>query len=182
MKQDTSEVMHSKTIEQTLKELNTSDKGISEEDAHDRLKDHGLNEITEGKRVSPWEIFFRQFKSIVIWVLIFATGISAFLGEYIDAAVICAIIILIAVLGFVHEYGAEKGIESLKKIVSLKAIVLRGGKKREIDAKQLVPGDVILLETGDKAPADARLIEVFNLKTQEAALTGESIPINQKGR
>ena len=107
--------MHSKTIEQALKELNTTDKGISEQDAKERLKAHGLNEITEAKKVSPWEIFFSQFNSIVVWILIFATAISAFLGEYTDAAVISAIIILIAVLGFIQEYHAERAIEALKK-------------------------------------------------------------------
>ena len=171
--------MHYKTIEQVFKELNTTAKGLSQEEAEQRLKQYGLNEIKEGKKVSPWEIFAGQFKSIVIWILIVATVISAFLGEYIDAIVIGVIIVLIAVLGFFEEYRAEKAIDALKKLASLKATVSRDGQKKEIDSKEVVSGDVIFLETGNKVPADARLIEVFNLQTQEAALTGESQPVKK---
>src|SRR3989338_6682633 len=103
--------MHSKTTEQVLKELNTTDKGLSQQEAENRLKQYGLNEIKEGKKISAFEIFIGQFKSIVIWILIFATVVSAFLGEWIDAIVILIIIILIAVLGFFEEYKAEKSIE-----------------------------------------------------------------------
>lgn len=171
--------MHNKSIEQVFKELNSSEKGLSSSEASERLKQYGLNEIKEGKKVSPWEIFLNQFKSIVIWILIVATIISGFLGEYIDAIVILIIIVFISVIGFRMEYKAEKSIEALKKLASLKATVLRDNQKRDIDAKELVPGDVIILETGNKIPADARLIEVFNLQTQEAALTGESTPVKK---
>jgi len=95
--------MHSKTIEQVLKELKTSDKGLSNEEAGERLKQYGFNEIKEGKKISPWQIFLEQFNSVVIWILIAATIISAFLKEYVDASVIMIIIVLIAVLGFVLE-------------------------------------------------------------------------------
>lgn len=166
--------MHNKPIEQVLKELNTSNNGLTQQEAEERLKQYGFNELKEGKKISPLEIFISQFKSVVVWILIAATAISAFLGEYVDAIVIFSIIILIALLGFFEEYRAEKAIEALKKLASLRATVLRDSQKKEIDAKELVPGDVIILQTGDKVPADARLIEVFNLQTQEAALTGES--------
>ena len=171
--------MHSKTIEQVLKELNTSEKGLSQQEAESRLKQYGLNEIKEGKRISPWQIFIEQFNSVVIWILIAATIISAFLKEYIDAIVIIIIIVLIAVLGFVQEYRAERAIEALKKLASLKATVLRNNQKTEIDAKELVIGDIIILETGDKVPADSRLIEVHNFQTLESALTGESQPVKK---
>ena len=174
--------MHNKTIEQALRELNTSAKGLSQAEAEQRLKQYGLNEIREGKKVSPWEIFLNQFRSAVLWILIIATFISAFLKEYIDTIVILVIIVLIAVLGFILEYRAEKAIEALKKLASLKATVVRDGQKKEIDAKQLVPGDIIVLETGDKVPADARLLEIFNLQTQEAALTGESRPVSKDAK
>ena len=166
--------MHNKPIEQVLRELNTSNNGLSQQEAEERLKQYGFNELKEGKKISPLEIFISQFKSIVVWILIVATVISAFLGEYVDSIVIFSIIILIALLGFFEEYRAEKAIEALKKLASLRATVIRDSQKKEIDAKSLVPGDVIILQTGDKVPADARLIEVFNLQTQEAALTGES--------
>jgi len=171
--------MHHKPIEQVLKELKSSDKGISQEEANERLKQYGLNEIKEGKKISPWQIFLNQFKSVVIWVLIAATIISAFLREYVDAIVVLVIIILIAFIGFFQEYRAEKSIDALKKLASLKATVLRDGQKKDIDSKEIVLGDIIILETGDKVPADARLIEVFNLQTQEAALTGESQPVKK---
>ena len=171
--------MHNKKIEQVLKELKATAKGLSQAEAEERLKQYGLNEIKEGKKVSPWEIFIGQFKSVVIWILIAATVISAFLKEYIDAIVIMVIIVLISVLGFIFEYRAEKAIEALKKMASLKATVIRDGQKKEIDSKHIVPGDIIVLETGNKVPADARLIEIFNLQTQEAALTGESQPVKK---
>ncbi len=171
--------MHYKTIEQVLKELKTTAKGLSQTEADERLKKFGLNEIKEAKKISPLRILVEQFNSIVIWILIAATIISAFLKEYVDSVVILIILILIAVLGFVQEYRAERAIEALKKLASLKATVLRDGQKNEIDTKLLVPGDIIILETGDKIPSDSRLIEVFNLQTQEAALTGESQPVKK---
>ena len=171
--------MHSKTVRQALEELKSTEKGLSHDEAESRLKQYGLNEIREGKKVSPLDIFLGQFKSVVLWILILATIISAFLKEYIDAVVILVIIILIAVLGFFLEYRAEKSIEALKKLASLKATVIRDGEKKDIDSKEIVPGDIILLETGDKVPADARLTESLNLQTQEAALTGESTPVKK---
>ncbi len=179
--------MHSKTIEQVLRELNTSVKGLSQKEADERLQKYGLNEIKEAKKISPWKIFIEQFNSVVIWILIIATIISAFLKEITDAIVISVIIILIAILGFRQEYRAERAIEVLKKLASLKSTVIRDSQIREIDAKYLVPGDIIVLETGDKVPADARLAEVFNLQAQESALTGEShnvkkdiVPLDEK--
>ena len=171
--------MHDKKIGDVFAELKATEKGLSQHEAEQRLKQYGLNEIKEGKKISPLEIFIGQFKSVVIWILIGATIISAFLNEYIDAIVILVIIVLIAVLGFIQEYRAERAIEALKKLSSLKATVLRDGQKKDIDSKELVPGDIIFLETGDKVPADARFIEVFNLQTQEAALTGESQPVKK---
>ena len=153
--------MHNKSIKQVLQELRTSNKGLSEKEAEERLKQYGLNEIKDAKRISPWEIFLNQFKSVVLWILIAATIISAFLQEYIDAIVILVIVILISILGFILEYNAERAIEALKKLSSLSATVVRDGQKKEIDSKHLVPGDIIILETVDKVPADARLIEVF---------------------
>ncbi len=166
--------MHDKSIEQVLRELKSSDIGLKQEEAEERLKQYGPNEIKEGKKVSPFQIFVGQFKSVVVWILIIATLISAFLKEFVDATVIVIILILIAILGFVQEYRAERAIEALKKMASLKATVIRNGEKSDIDSKNLAIGDIIILETGDKVPADSRLIEVFNLQTQEAALTGES--------
>ena len=171
--------MHYKKAGDVLRDIVSSRNGLSQSDADSRLKKFGLNEIKEAKKVSPFEIFLRQFSSVVIWILIFATVISGFLGEYIDAFVIFIIVLMMAILGFVQEYKVERAIESLKKLTSLKAIVLRDGKRKEIDSKEVVQGDIILLETGNKIPADARLLEAINFSTQEAPLTGESQPVRK---
>src|SRR3989338_2255161 len=149
--------MHNKIISEVFKELKSSGNGLSQAEVEQRLKQYGLNEIKEGKKASALEIFLNQFKNAVLWILIIATAISAFLKEYIDAIVIMVIIVLIAVLGFILEYRAERAIEALKKLASLKATAVRDGQKKEIDANQLVPGDIIVLETGDKVPADSLL-------------------------
>ncbi len=172
--------MHHKTVHQALEGLETRESGLSQTEAEKRLKKYGPNEIREGKRISPWQIFLGQFKNIVIWILIGATVISAFLGEWVDAVVIIVIIILISIIGFFQEYKAERAIQALKKLASLTATVIRDNQKKEIDAKQLVPGDIFALETGDKVPADARLVQIFNLQIQEAALTGESQPVKKE--
>src|SRR3990167_5005211 len=169
--------MHHKTIEQVFKELETDENGLTEKEAEARLEKYGLNEIQQFKKISPIKIFLNQFNNIVIYILIFALVVSIFLNETIDAIVIGAIVIVNAIIGFIQEYHAEKAIEALKKLASLKATVIREEKEKEIDAKLLVPGDIVKLETGDKIPADCRLIDITELQTQEATLTGESNPI-----
>ena len=170
---------HAKTSSEAIKLLESSPIGLSSNEAARRLAQYGPNEIKDAAKISPLKIFLKQFDSMVIWILMFATVVSAFLHEYIDAIVIGVILVLIAVLGFFQEYRAEKAIEALKRLASLKAKVMRDGKRIEIDSKDLVPGDIIIIEAGDKVPADARLIEAVNLKTQEAALTGESQPVTK---
>lgn len=167
---------HDKTIKDVLAELKTTEKGLSSKEAEEKLNIHGYNEIKEKERIQPLKIFFDQFKSPIVWVLVAAVVISLLLKERIDAIVIAVILVLNAVIGFTQEYRAERSIEALKKMASLKAFVIRDGKEIEIDAKKLVPGDIIMLETGEKVPADVRLVEVINLETQEATLTGESLP------
>ncbi len=173
---------YQKTADETLSSLNSSRKGLSSEEAAKRLQQYGLNEIKEGKRTSPFEILLNQFKSFLIMILIAATLISLFVGEYIDALVIFVILVLNAILGFVQEYKAEKSIEALKKLSALKAAVLRNNEVEAIDAANLVPGDIIILETGAKIPADGRIIEAVNFKTQEATLTGESMPVRKDAK
>src|SRR3989344_642900 len=168
-----------KTIRETIEELKTSENGLSESEAQARLQRYGYNAIEETQRISPFRIFISQFASPLIWVLIAATAISLALGEKTDAIVIGVILVLNAIIGFVQEYKAEKAIEALKRMASLKTIVIRDGKEKEIDSSELVPGDLIILKTGEKIPADARLIEIYNLQTQEAALTGESLPVDK---
>ncbi|MBW2999195.1 calcium-transporting P-type ATPase, PMR1-type [Candidatus Woesearchaeota archaeon] len=171
--------MYYQPLKEVLDELNTSEKGLSSSEAKRRLEKYGPNILEEKEKISPLKIFLSQFSSAIVWILIAAIVISLFIGEAVDATVIGIILVLNSIMGFIQEYKAERAIEALKKMVSLKAFVLRDGKEIEIDAEKLVPGDIIILETGEKIPADSRLIEIANLQTQEAALTGESMPVKK---
>ncbi len=164
-------------VDKILDKFKTSSKGLSQQEAEKRLEKYGLNEIKEEKKISPFQIFFNQFKSPLIIILLSAIILTLIIGEYTDSVLIAIIVIVNALLGFAQEYKAEKSIEALKKLTSLKATVVRDGKKERILAKELVPGDIIRLEEGEKIPADARLIEVISLETHESALTGESTSV-----
>ncbi|MEM3442179.1 MAG: HAD-IC family P-type ATPase, partial [Candidatus Bathyarchaeia archaeon] len=166
-------------IEEVLKDLNTKESGLSQEEAQRRLQQFGPNELKEEKRKSPIKLFLEQFADILIIILLVATGLSLFLGEVYDAIVIFAIVLASAILGFVEEYRSETAIEALKKMTAPTATVLRDGKEIRVKTSEIVPGDIILLYTGDKVPADARLLEAVNLKVDEAPLTGESTPVNK---
>ncbi|MCW4018309.1 MAG: cation-translocating P-type ATPase [Candidatus Bathyarchaeota archaeon] len=165
--------------EEVLKELHTSSDGLTPEEAKNRLATYGANELKKEKGTSPIKLFLSQFTDVLMIILLIATGLSLVVGETIDALIILAIVIASAALGFSQEYRSEKAVEALKKMVAPTAIVLRNGKENSVPASELVPGDVILLYTGDKIPADARLLEVHNLKIDEAALTGESAPVDK---
>ncbi|MDD5417748.1 MAG: HAD-IC family P-type ATPase, partial [Candidatus Nanoarchaeia archaeon] len=165
--------------EESLKILKTSEKGLSDKEAVARLEKYGKNVLKAEKKNTPLKIFLSQFKSVMIWVLIVAALISGFVGELIDTIAILSIVIINAILGFVQEYRAEKSIEAIKRMTAPKAIVVRDGVEREIDASELVPGDIIAIEAGAKIPADARIIKSINLKVDEASLTGESSPVEK---
>ncbi|TKJ17847.1 ATPase [Candidatus Woesearchaeota archaeon B3_Woes] len=170
---------HTKSIEETLKNLETKDKGLTQEEANKRLIRYGPNEIKDTEQISPLNIFISQFKSFLVAILFIAVIVSLIIDHKIDAFVIAIILILNAILGFVQEYKAEKSIQALKKLASQQSVVLRDGKEKKINSTELVPGDIIILETGEKIPADSRLIESINLHTQEASLTGESTPVTK---
>ncbi|HIH18328.1 MAG TPA: cation-translocating P-type ATPase [Nanoarchaeota archaeon] len=165
--------------EESIKSLASAAKGLGGKEASSRLEKYGKNEIKEGKKISPFKILLNQFTSPVVYILIAALVISGILREIIDSVVIASILVINGVFGFVQEFRAERAIEALKKLESLKANVLRDGKIVQIDAAMLVPGDIILLDTGDRVPADSRVIEINELKTQEAILTGESNPVSK---
>jgi len=171
---------HTFSVEQSLKELKTSEKGLNAHEAEQRLHDYGFNELKGKEGLHPLRIFFQQFSSPLVWILLVALIFSIVLNEVIDATVIGIIVVANAILGFIQEYKAEKSIEALKKMASPKARVLRDGKEIKIESRLLVPGDIIFLETGDKIPADARLIEAHNLHLEEASLTGESSSVPKK--
>ncbi|MCL6603545.1 MAG: calcium-translocating P-type ATPase, SERCA-type [Paenibacillus sp.] len=152
-------------------------KGLSEEDAVERRKEDGLNELSEGKTVSPFTLLLNQFKDFMVLVLMGATLVSGLLGEYLDAVTIIVIIVLNAVLGFVQEFRAERSLRALKQLSAPSAKVLRQGKSETIPAKMLLPGDIVMLESGDRIPADVRWLECSALYAEESALTGESLPV-----
>jgi len=163
-------------IKEVLKSLKTSEEGLTKKEAEKRLEKYGINEIEKRKRITPLQIFARQFTSFIVVILLSAIVISLLIGERLDAIVISIIVVLNGVFGFVQEYKAEKAIEALRKLTALKAKVIRNGQEIEIDSKESVPGDIILLETGSKVPADARLIQIAAFQVDEASLTGESVP------
>ncbi|RAP78111.1 calcium-translocating P-type ATPase, SERCA-type [Paenibacillus montanisoli] len=155
------------------------DTGLTPSVAAERLQQVGRNELTEGKKVSPVKLFLGQFKDFMVLVLMGATLISGLLGEYLDAITIVAIIVLNAILGFVQEFRAEKSLRALKALSAPLAKTLRGGESVIVPASELVPGDIVELESGDRIPADIRFIEANSCYAEESALTGESVPVSK---
>jgi Ca2+-transporting ATPase len=171
---------HHANVDEVVRLLKTDlTKGLSPGEAESRVKEYGPNELVELPPQRWWWKLLHQFNEVVIWILVAATILSAIMGDWLEAGAIFAIIILNALLGFFQEQKADKALASLKKLSSPVARVIRSGLLRSIPAAALVPGDVIELEAGDHIPADARLVTNFGLKTQEAALTGESDPVEK---
>ncbi len=173
------EKWHALSIENVFGILKSGRPGLSSAEAKNRLSAYGFNELPEKKKISPIGILLSQFKNYLVLILIGAAVISAFTGETTNAYVILGIILFISVLGFVQEYKAERAMEALKKMVSPESRVVRDGTIRKIPVRELVPGDIILIEAGDRIPADARLMEAINLETVESSLTGESHPVSK---
>jgi P-type Ca2+ transporter type 2C len=174
---------HSIEIASVLQKLETNpQQGLTPDEAQKRLQEYGYNELKEEAKTSPFILFINQFKNTLIIILIVATVLSALIGDLLDAGIILAIVVFCALLGFLQEYRAERALEALKKMLTPTITALRGGRDLEIPSKELVPGDVILLEAGDKIPADGRLIESHSLQCDEAPLTGESFPVEKELR
>ncbi|MBN1416057.1 MAG: calcium-transporting P-type ATPase, PMR1-type [Bacteroidales bacterium] len=154
--------------------------GLTMEEAEKRLEQYGPNQLEEKRGRSAWGIFFAQFNSIIIWILFAAALISGFLKEWVDSLAICGIIVLNSILGYIQEFRAEKSLAALKKLSSPSSRIIRGGKSISVPSGEIVPGDLIELDAGDKIPADSRLVYTTgNFATQEASLTGESVPVNK---
>jgi len=184
---------HAREVDDVLYELGSSREGLTSQEAQERLRKYGYNELVEKKRRSALRMFLGEFKDVFILLLIAATIFSGIIGYYelitgeaeqfleafADTITISAIVLLVAITGFVQEYRAEKALEALKKMTAPKARVVRDGKEVIIPAREIVPGDIIVLESGDHVPADARVIEAVELKANEAILTGESAPVNK---
>ena len=171
---------HQLTPKETLSHLGSSPAGLSAREARSRLERYGPNELREAKKTAVLMMFVRQFGDFMILVLIAAAIVSGIIGELSDTVAIMVILLLNAILGFIQEYRAEKAMAALKKMAAVNATVLRDGEHITIPASGLVPGDIVLLEAGNVVPADLRITEAARLKAEEAALTGESVPIEKQ--
>jgi magnesium-transporting ATPase (P-type) len=171
---------HAMAVDEVVKQISTSnDRGLDATEASIRLQKYGPNRLPEGKKRGPLARFFSQFNNILVYVLLGAGFTKLMLNLWLDAAIIFAVVILNALLGFIQEGRAEKALDSIRNMLSAEARTVRNAETRIIAADQLVPGDIVLLESGDKVPADLRLADVKNFRTEEAALTGESVPADK---
>ena len=170
---------HTMSPDAAIEVASSAAAGLSAAEAATRLARHGPNALRAGARVSAWALLASQFRNILILILLAATAASALLGHMVEAIAITVIVLLAVLLGFVQEYRAERAIEALREMAAPHAIVLRDGRELDIPARDVVPGDVVLLVAGNRVPADGRLLDAVNLQTQEAALTGESMPIDK---
>jgi Ca2+-transporting ATPase len=173
--------VHSRPTEEVLQSFEADGTvGLGPEAVAQRLQQFGNNSITREKKKSLWLMFLRQFNSPIVYLLILAAGLSFFFQEWLDGSAILAVILINSIIGFYMEYQAERSMEALKKLSVLPAKVIRNGEMKEINAEELVPGDLIFMEAGDMVPADGRIVRSSQLQVDEAALTGESIPVEKK--
>jgi Ca2+-transporting ATPase len=170
---------HTLAPEETLAALDSRKGGLSAGEAEERRRRYGRNVLEEEPRETPLAVFVRQFRSVLIFILVAAAVISFLIGDVESAVAIMLIVLLNAVLGFSQEWQAEKAVEALRQMLGLRTLVLRDGQVAEIDAADLVPGDIALLEMGDRVPADMAVLEATSLQVDEAALTGESMPVTK---
>jgi magnesium-transporting ATPase (P-type) len=171
---------HALAVDEVTRRLQTAlARGLPAEAASERLREHGPNRLPEARTAGPLRRFLSQFHNVLIYVLLGAGLVKLMLGLWIDAGIIFGVVFLNALLGFFQEGRAQKALDSIRKMLSAEARTLRGGDLRMVPAETLVPGDVVLLESGDRAPADLRLADAKNLRTDEAALTGESVPADK---
>ncbi|MCS7209946.1 MAG: HAD-IC family P-type ATPase, partial [Fimbriimonadales bacterium] len=168
---------HALPAEQVAAQLGTDEHGLSQREAQRRLQQYGYNEIEPIKPISLLQIILHQFQSPLIYILLAATVVTLLLGDYIDSAVIAAVLILNATIGFIQEYRAEKSVRALMQLTAPHALVVREGAEYDIESRELVPGDVVLLESGVRVPADIRLFQATALQVDESLLTGESVPV-----
>lgn len=173
-------MFYQRTVDDVMSQMKAHPTGLSDQEVKDRREQFGANRLTSKRRTTLIEKFISQFKDLMIIILIIAAIIAGFAGETVDAAIILAVVILNAVFGVFQESKAENAIDSLKEMSAPMATVLRNNQPMSIKSEDIVPGDIVLLEAGDVVPADVRLIEANSLKIEEAALTGESVPVNKQ--
>ncbi|MEQ9491921.1 MAG: cation-transporting P-type ATPase [Alphaproteobacteria bacterium] len=170
---------HVLSQEETLERLDASAEGLSVAESQKRLAQHGPNRLPEAARRSGVVRFLLQFHNILIYVLLGSAAITAMLGHWIDTGVILAVVVANAIIGFIQEGKAEKAMDAIRHMLAPRANVLRDGERQSVDGQALVPGDIVLLEAGDKVPADLRLLTAHSMSVQEAILTGESVPVEK---
>ncbi|MCG6943529.1 MAG: cation-translocating P-type ATPase [Thiohalocapsa sp.] len=170
---------HMRDVDDIGAELGTGANGLGAAEAAARLGRYGYNELPRADAVSPWKILAEQFQNVLIIILLIAVGLSAVLGEVLESVVIAVIVLFAIGLGFIQEYRAERAMEALRKMAAPNAKVIRDGREQTVPAREVVPGDLVLLGAGDRIPADLRLTEAVNLRVNEAALTGESVPVDK---
>ena len=171
---------HTLNIDEAFERLTADRNGLSAEEVARRLDEYGPNELPTTDSVSQWSILLGQFKNVLIIILLIATVISAFLGHHLESIAITVIVLFAISLGFIQEYRAERAIEALRKMTAPTARILRDGREVDVPARDMVPGDVVSLATGDKIPADARVVQAVNLRIDEAPLTGESEAVDKQ--
>ena len=183
MTQNAKPAWHSSTVSEVLQTLGTSEQvGLTASQVSERLLQHGPNEMTARSGTPAWKKFLMQFHQVLVYVLIVASIKSAWLGEWVDATVIFAVVLINAIVGYLQEAKAERSIHALSKLLVTETNVRRDGRKQRIPSSQLVPGDLVLLQSGDRVPADLRLVTVRSLQCDEAALTGESVPAEKSSQ
>ncbi|RLK48785.1 calcium-translocating P-type ATPase [Alkalispirillum mobile] len=170
---------HSLKTDDALKRLNASSEGLEGDEAARRLETHGPNRLRPPEKDGPFKRFMLQFHNVLIYILIIAAIGTAFLQHWVDTGVILAVVLINAIIGFIQEGKAEKALDAIRGMLSPKAVVLRDGHRQTVDAEELVPGDIVLLQAGDRVPADLRLVEARNLRIDEAVLTGESVAVDK---
>jgi len=166
--------------QEVLEKLGTTDDGLTEQEAARRLEQYGPNKLAEEERISRLKILLHQFTSPLIYILLVAAAVTLLLGEHIDTGVIIAVVLLNALVGYLQEFKAEESVRSLKRLLVAKARVVRDGREKEIPGTDLVPGDIVLLASGARVPADLRLFHTNELRVDEAMLTGESLPVEKQ--
>ena len=173
------EPWHALSADEVARHLQSGPEGLDTAEVHRRLALHGPNRLASGKRRGPWLRFVLQFHNILLYVMLGAAAITAVLGHWVDTGVLLAAVVVNAIIGFIQEGKAESALEAIRSMLAPRATVLREGARLDVDAAELVPGDRVLLVSGDRVPADLRLIEVRELRVEEAALTGESLPVDK---
>jgi len=171
---------HACPTDEALRALESSSAGLTHEQAQQRLLQYGANRLDEAKPASIWQRLLRHVNNVLLYVLIAAALVTALMGHWVDTFVILVVVVLNVVIGFVQEGKAEKALQAIRHLLAPHAVVLRDGRQQDIDAADLVPGDVVLLASGDSLPADVRLLQARNLRVDEAALTGESVPVDKQ--